>query len=66
VKCNGGDESLIKSFSFTFNSASDKWGLKEINLKKLQSTTQPFFADFNGDFLPDILHMSEGGLKIAF
>lgn len=57
---------MIKVFSFSYNNDNEKWGLWEINLKRLSSSSQPFFADFNGDFLPDILHMSEEKLKIAF
>jgi len=33
---------------------------------KINKGNQPFIADFNGDFYPDILYQDNDGIKIAF
>ena len=40
--------------------------MREVEEKKFRSESQPFIADFNGDFLPDFLYSEGGEIKIAF
>jgi len=49
-----------------YSNDHDKWYLRELNAKKFKASSSPFVADFNGDFLPDFLHNSDGKVKIAF
>lgn len=61
MKCN-----IVKVYQFIKDKDLNDWTFKEIPNKKFRSQTQPFIADLNGDFLPDILFHDEGEIQIAF
>ncbi|CAI2359898.1 unnamed protein product [Moneuplotes crassus] len=58
-------ESILKVFKSVGNDPVD---FEEVKSKRTQIKrgNQPFIADFNGDFYPDILFQSNDGIKIAF
>ncbi|CAI2359811.1 unnamed protein product [Moneuplotes crassus] len=58
-------ESILKVYSSVGNDPVDFQENKNKRIS-IQRGNQPFIADFNGDFYPDVLYQSSDGIKIAF
>ena len=65
LKCEGPGPSVVKAYEFVKDVHEDTWTFKHMPNKRFMSESQPFIADFNGDFMPDIL-FTNGIIQIAF